>query len=427
MLRILFVHNFYQQPGGEDAVFRAERDLLRAHGHPVETLEFHNDGIGGGFGSRLLAGLRGFYNPGSARRLRAAIQAFQPDVIHIHNLFPVGSPALLYAARAAGVPVVMTLHNYRLICPGALLYTDGKLYEASVYHLFPWDAIRRRLYRDSALQTATVAAITGVHKLLGTWRRGVARYLVLTEFARQRYLDSSLRPRSGQLVFKPNFLVDPGAPYASVARAGHLLFVGRLSPEKGLQTLLAAAAAHALPLVVVGDGPLRAEVEACAAATPSVRYQGPADAAGVVAAMRCCRALVMPSECVEGMPMVVLEAFATGTPVLAARRGGPGEMVQPGVNGFLFEPGDAQGLAEAARHLLTDPDLAAHLGRAARVSYETLYTPARNYSSLLGIYQEVVAEAHGVSARIEPVAAPPDPSASDSALPCATHQAPSSA
>ncbi|MBD2715320.1 glycosyltransferase family 4 protein [Microvirga sp. STR05] len=395
MLRILLIHNFYQQPGGEDAVFRSERDLLRTYGHAVETLEFHNAEIEAGALGKLRAGLRGFYNPGSARRLRKAIARFRPDVLHIHNLFPVGSPALLWAARAAGVPVVMTLHNYRLICPGALLYTDGKLYEASVHRLFPWDAVRRRLYRNSALQTATVAAITGLHKLLGTWRWGVSRYITLTHFARQRYLNSSLRLRPEQLVYKPNFLADPGPPVAGTERANHLLFVGRLSPEKGLHTLLAAAATHALPLVIVGDGPLRAEVEACAAATPSVRYVGSANAAGVAEAMRHCRALVMPSECVEGMPMVVLEAFATGTPVLAARRGGPGEMVRPGSNGLLFEPGDAQGLAQAARYLLADEELAARLGEGGRASYEALYTPASNYTCLLSIYQEVVAKGSG--------------------------------
>ncbi|SHK88636.1 glycosyltransferase family 4 protein [Hymenobacter psychrotolerans] len=398
MLRILLIHNFYQQPGGEDAVFRAECALLRANGHAVETLEFHNTDIETGALGKLRAGLLGFYNPGSARRLRTAVAAFRPDVIHIHNLFPVGSPALLWAAHAAGVPVVMTLHNYRLICPGALLYTDGKLYEASVHRLFPWDAVRRKLYRNSAVQTAAVAAITGLHKLLGTWRWGVRRYITLTQFARQRYLDSSLRLRPEQVVYKSNFLVEP-APVASAARrANHLLFVGRLSPEKGLHTLLAAAAAHALPLVVVGDGPLLAEVEACAAATPSVQYAGPADAAGVAAAMRHCRALVMPSECVEGMPMVVLEAFAAGTPVLAARRGGPGEMVKPGSNGLLFEPGDAEGLAQAAHSLLADAELARRLGEGGRASYEALYTPARNYARLLSIYQEAVAEAAGSGA-----------------------------
>ncbi|MBC6699262.1 glycosyltransferase family 4 protein [Hymenobacter sp. BT190] len=395
MLRILLLHNFYQQPGGEDAVFRAERDLLRARGHPVETLEFHNQQIGPSLWDKVKAGLLGFYNPGSARRLRAAIQAFQPDVIHIHNLFPVASPAVLWAARQAGVPVVMTMHNYRLICPGALLYTGGQLYEKSVHRLFPWDAVRRRLYRNSMLQTAAVAAITGLHKLLGTWRTGVARYLVLTEFARRRFLDSSLGLQPSQLAYKPNFLSDPGAPHPGNQRDGHLLFVGRLSPEKGLHTLLTAAATYALPLLVVGDGPLRSEVEACAAAAPSVRYLGPADATGVATAMRRCRALVMPSECVEGMPMVVLEAFATGTPVLASRRGGPGEMVQSGVNGLLFEPGDAKGLAQAAQALLADAALASHLGAAGRATYEALYTPATNYAILLRLYEAVVAEARG--------------------------------
>jgi glycosyltransferase involved in cell wall biosynthesis len=387
MLRILFLHNYYQQPGGEDAVFRAERDLLRAYGHPVETLEFHNQQIGAGLWHKLKAGLLGFYNPGSARRLRAAIRAFRPDVVHVHNLFPVASPAVLWVARRAGVPVVMTLHNYRLICPGALLYAGGQVYEQSVHQLFPWDAVRRGLYRGSRLQTAAVAAQTGLHKLLGTWQTGVARYLVLTEFARRRFLDSSLQLAPEQLCVKPNFVPDPGRSVQP--REDFVLFVGRLTPEKGVLTLLQAAEQGGWPLRMLGDGPLRTAVEARAATVPTIYYQGFATPAVVQDALRRCRALVLPSEWYEGMPMVVLEAFAAGTPVLAARLGGPAEMVHEAVNGLLFRAGDAQDLDRQVRRLLAQPALAATLGDGARATYELYYTPAGNYQQLLAVYQAV--------------------------------------
>jgi glycosyltransferase involved in cell wall biosynthesis len=173
-MRILLIHNRYQHAGGEDMVFRTELCLLRTHGHTVDTLEFDNDHIKSTW-DKLLTGLRSLYNPVSASALKSKIDTWQPDIIHLHNFFPVGSPSLLYAAAAAGVPVVMTLHNFRLVCPSALLYADGQIYEKSVKKIFPLDAIKRRVYRNSRVQTASVVITTGVHKLLGTWRLSLSR------------------------------------------------------------------------------------------------------------------------------------------------------------------------------------------------------------------------------------------------------------
>ncbi|QIL77541.1 glycosyltransferase family 4 protein [Hymenobacter sp. HDW8] len=388
-MRILLLHNRYQQAGGEDVVFRAELELLRAHGHPVDTLEFDNDNIQSAW-DKLLTGARSLYNPSSARLLKKTIEDFRPDIIHLHNFFPVGSPSLLYAAAAAGVPVVMTLHNYRLICPSAILYTDGQIYEKSVHQLFPWDAIKRGVYRNSRMQTASVAVMTGVHKLLGTWREKVDRYLVLTDFARNIIINSSLKLRPEQVVVKVNSVPDCGIGPAQ--RSAQLLFVGRLTPEKGILVLLDAAEKGKFPLHIIGDGPLRAEVEEWAARCSFITYTGFSTRATVALALQHARALVVASTWYEGMPLVVLEAFAAGTPVIASRLGGLGELIQHETNGLHFEAGNADSLITQAQRLCTDAELAATLGQNARKSYDTRYSPERNYQQLVSIYQSVLTE-----------------------------------
>ncbi len=370
-------------------VFRAELELLRAHGHPVDTLEFDNDNIQSAW-DKLLTGARSLYNPSSARLLKKTIEDFRPDIIHLHNFFPVGSPSLLYAAAAAGVPVVMTLHNYRLICPSAILYTDGQIYEKSVHQLFPWDAIKRGVYRNSRMQTASVAVMTGVHKLLGTWREKVDRYLVLTDFARNIIVNSSLKLRPEQVVVKVNSVPDCGIGPAQ--RSAQLLFIGRLTPEKGILVLLDAAEKGKFPLHIIGEGPLRAEVEERAARCSFITYTGFSTRATVALALQHARALVVASTWYEGMPLVVLEAFAAGTPVIASRLGGLGELIQHETNGLHFEAGNADSLITQALRLCTDAELAATLGQNARKSYDTRYSPERNYQQLVSIYQSVLTE-----------------------------------
>ncbi|SMB92697.1 glycosyl transferase group 1 [Hymenobacter roseosalivarius DSM 11622] len=388
-MRILLLHNRYQQAGGEDVVFRAELELLRTHGHATDTLEFDNDHIQSAW-DKLLTGLRSLYNPSSARLLKKKIEAYQPDIIHIHNFFPVGSPSLLYAAAAAGVPVVMTLHNYRLVCPSAILYTAGQIYERSVNKILPWDAIRRGVYRNSRAQTASVAVMTGVHKILGTWRDKVDRYLVLTDFARNIIVNSSLKLRPEQVVIKVNSVPDCGI--GPVQRQEQLLFIGRLTPEKGIEVLLSAAEKGKLPLHIIGDGPLRSEVEECAARCPSIIYTGFSTREIVAAALQHARALIVASTWYEGMPLVVLEAFAAGTPVIASRLGGLGELIQHEVNGLHFEPGNADDLIAQAKRLCGDSELAVKLGQSARKSYDTRYSPERNYQQLVAIYQSVLTD-----------------------------------
>ncbi|SDK33690.1 Glycosyltransferase involved in cell wall bisynthesis [Catalinimonas alkaloidigena] len=388
-MRVLFIHNFYQIAGGEDTVFRAEKALLEERGHAVEALLFDNDAIQS-TKDKLLTGLRGLYNPVSATLLRQKIQAFRPDLIHIHNFFPLASPSVFYEADRQGVPVVLTLHNYRLLCPSAFLYHDGQIYEANVHCIFPIDGIRKGVYRDSRMQTANLGIITGMHKLLGTFRKKVSRFIALTEFGKQKFLDSSLHLSPEQIAVKPNFTEDLGLGYEE--REPYFLFVGRLSEEKGIDNLLQAFRAAPFPLKIIGDGPLRSKVEAVAAENPQLEYLGFQEKSQVIEAMKQCTALLFPSLWYETMGMTILEAFSTGTPAIASRIGGPADIVVNEYNGLHFEPHDWQQLRAHVDRLLQEKTLLKKMQAGARESYERHYTPERNYQQLIRIYEDVLAE-----------------------------------
>jgi glycosyltransferase involved in cell wall biosynthesis len=387
-VRILVLHNRYQFRGGEDLVFELEQELLRSYGNEVDTLLFNNDEIRSVF-SKFRTGISLLHNSKSRRIIREKIFEFHPDIIHIHNLFPVASPSILFEAKRLGVPVVMTLHNYRLICPSATLLYDGKIYERSVHRIFPIHAIRKKLYRNSYVETAGVVWMTGIHKLLNTWNSKIATFIALTEFARQRFIHSSLKPPPENIVVKPNFTWDPGM--GSTPRSDFFMYAGRLTPDKGLKLILKCVAE--LPDIrfrVVGDGPLRKEVEEYAEKYSNIQYDGFRDRNEVFELLRQSRALLMPSLSFEGFPMTILEAFATGTPVISSALGSMSEIVQDGHNGLLFKAGDLPEFMARIRLISQDNALAGRVSANARKSYETLYSPEVNYESLIRIYREAI-------------------------------------
>lgn len=388
-MRILIIHNHYKQVGGEDTVYYAEAELLREHGNAVEMLSFSNNDVNS-VAEKLQAALGVVYNAKSAGIIDRKIKEFQPDVVHVHNFFPLVSPAVFYVCKKHSVPVVMTLHNYRLICPSALLYYKDKVQTDSIHKVFPIGAIRQKVYRDSAFQTASVVLATGVHKLLGTWQNKVDRFIVLTSGAVELFRKSSLRPRPHQLVVKPNFTSDLGL--GAGERSDYFLFVGRLTPEKGIETLLEAHRQKPFHLKVIGDGPLREQVEAYAAKEPMLEYLGFQKRERVVEELKQARALIFPSEWYETFGMTIVESFSTGTPVIAAKIGGAAHLVENIHNGVHYTPKKAQELTEQVSLLQNDTTLAAQLGRNARSSYLENFTPEANYKMLKAIYEDVIAE-----------------------------------
>jgi glycosyltransferase involved in cell wall biosynthesis len=389
-LRILQVHNAYQQSGGEDAVRSSEDSLLRSAGHVVIHYFRDNNEIAAyGLLKKSTLGLRTIWAWDSHREITELLRAERPDVAHFHNTFPLISPAAYYACRAAGVPVVQTLHNYRLLCPAGVLFRCGRVCEECIKHSL-WRGVLHACYRSSRGKTSAVALMLTVHRWLGTWMHVVDCYITLTEFSRRKFIEAGLPAE--KIAVKPNFVrADPGTCKGAGECA---VFVGRLSGEKGLQTLLTAweLLNSRIPLEIVGDGPLRPTLqnEAQRRMMGGVHFRGWMVPDETLAAIKQARFLVFPSECYEGFPVAIAEAFACGVPVIASRLGAMQEIVQDGCTGLHFTPGNADDLAAKVGWAWAHPKEMAAMGRAARAEYEAKYTAERNYQMLMEIYQRVL-------------------------------------
>jgi glycosyltransferase involved in cell wall biosynthesis len=389
-LKLLLVHNRYQQAGGEDAVVRAEQTLLHERGHQVAVLEADNTEISGALG-QLKTGVGAIYSWRGKRRVAVELARFHPDVMHVHNFFPLFSPSIYSAAREAGVAVVQTLHNYRLACPNALFFRDGHVCEDCLGVAFPLPGVIHACYRGSRLATAPVAMMLAVHRAMGTWREGVNAYIALTEFSRQKLVASGLP--ADRMFVKPNF-VHPAPPVGN-GEGGYALFVGRVSEQKGVRTLLAAwkQLAAEVPLKIVGDGPLANLVKSAADNTPAIEWLGQVSHERVVELMQRAALLIFPSMSYEGFPMSVVEAFAVGLPVVASNLGAMSALVQHRQTGLHFRPGDVDDLVTQVRWARSHPAEIQEIRRAARREFEAKYTADRNYDMLLNIYRTTMQRA----------------------------------
>jgi glycosyltransferase involved in cell wall biosynthesis len=396
---VLKVHNLYQQPGGEDESMRSECALLTRAGHTVIQYTRDNDEIAAySFIEKASLGPRTVWAWDSCDRIRALLRAEKPDVAHFDNTFPLISPAVYYACREAGVPVVQTLRNYRLLCPGATFQRKGRVCEDCLGRN-PWRGVLHGCYRDSRAATGAVALMLNVHRWLGTWNKMVDCYIALTEFSRAKFIEAGVPAK--KIVVKPNFVYSAamsGNSLSSIASHespnGPAMFVGRLSPEKGVKTLLATwqRLGNRIPLRVVGDGPLRAELEGYAHQQDlsEVFFDGRLNPEQTTEAMKRSRFLVFPSEWFETFGRVAAEAFACGVPVIASRLGAMEEIVADGRTGLHFTPGNAGDLAAKVEWAWAHPVEMAAMGRAARAEYEAKYTPERNYAMLMGIYERTL-------------------------------------
>jgi glycosyltransferase involved in cell wall biosynthesis len=385
-LRILIVHNRYQIRGGEESVVDAEIALLRGHGHEVRLYERDNHDIGG---KSQLALLRDtFWSTSSYADVTRLIEEFQTDVVHVHNTLPLVSPSVYWAVDAAprGVALVQTLHNYRWFCPKATLLRDGKICEDCIGKV-AWRAVVHRCYRDSAVQSAVMAATYGIHTALGSLHQHADQIIALSEFARDKYVANGFP--AARMAIKPNFVSDPSEPDAEATpdRAG-FLYVGRLSEEKGLHVLVEAAGqVPELQFEIAGGGPLATQLPV----RSNVVYNGTISADAVRDKMRRAKMLVLPSLCYEGLPMTLVEAYRSSLPVLVSRLGPLATLVEDGVTGLLFTPGDAQDLADKLRWAAEHPEAVRAMGAAARQAYLKHYTPESNYRQLMAIYRDAIA------------------------------------
>jgi glycosyltransferase involved in cell wall biosynthesis len=381
-MKIVLCHNFYQQPGGEDLSFAAEWRLLESHGHDVLPFTLHNDAIR--TMGRWSVVRRTFWNRETYDRLRELIRRERPAIVHCTNTFPLLSPSAYYAAADEGVPTVQSLRNFRMFCCNALLLRDGRICEQCLGKPLGWPGVLHGCYRNSRPGSAVVAMLQTAHRFLRTWTRKVSMYFALTEFSRRKFIEGGLSAR--QIAVKPNFVApDPGR---GPGGGDYALFVGRLSPEKGIDVLLDAWQRPGMPrLKIVGDGPAADEVQRAAQTSPGIEWLSHRPQADVFSLLGDATCLVLPSRCYENFPRTIVEAFAKATPVVASRLGAMAEIVEHGRTGVHFTPGDADALASAVEELFAAPDRLATMREAARQEYERKYTAETNYRLLMAIYE----------------------------------------
>lgn len=383
-MRILLVHNRYQYPGGEDEVVRAEAEMLRTQNHDVETYEAHNNAIKGSI-ARLTAALQCVWSSTNQRSFCETLHRFTPDLVHVHNFFPLISPAIHHTAHNRGIPVIQTLHNYRLLCPAATLLRAGSICEKCTQQPYPFSAVRHACYRDSHVASAAVANMLLLHRAIGTWTSTVSRFIALSEFARRKYISSGFP--EDKICVKPNFLANDPGP--GPGGGDFFLFVGRLSEEKGVACLLEAwkTLRSQAQLIIVGDGPLAAKVREAAQADRAIRWVGFLKSAEVLELMGRAFALVFPSIWFEGFPMVLAEALAKGLPVIASDLGSMPEIISHGRTGLLSAPGSPLDLAGAVHWALCHREEVNAMRLHAREEFLSKYTAEINYRLLMKIYE----------------------------------------
>lgn len=383
-MKIFLAHNKYQVSGGEDSVFENETKLLEERGDFVRIFCLDNSKINSVW-SKVSAFFSVFFSISQFIELKNSLAAQRPDVVHVHNYFPLISPAIFYVCKVLRIPVVHTLHNYRSVCPTAFLLRDGEVEERSLRG-GTWWAIKARAYRGSLVGTIALVLAIELHKRLKTWHTSVDRFIALTEFSRKKFIEAGWPAE--KIVVKPNFVDDP-FPRTTIGKSGgYGLFVGRLSEEKGVRLLFDAWGEISLPLYIAGDGPLSKWVSEHSGG--SIKYLGRMGKVELFRLLQDADFIVVPSVWYETFGMVVVEAFACGTPVIVSNLGSLPDIVEHGVTGLHFEVGDSDDLADKIQWMIDNPGEVRAMGENARKEYLRQYTAEKNYSMLKSIYEEAV-------------------------------------
>jgi glycosyltransferase involved in cell wall biosynthesis len=391
-MKIIVAHNTYKQQGGEDVVFDQERQLLERAGHEVHVYRRSNFEIDAYPGvKRLVLIKKAIWSDDTYRDFGDMVRRVRPDVVHIHNTWLMISPSIYQVCKEAGVPVVQTFHNYRLMCPAGTFFRDGKTCEECLDH-GQLRSVLHGCYRNSRLATAGMALTLATHRKKGTWN-DIDCYVALSEFSRNQFLRGGFPAE--KLFVKPNFVhpdPDPGVP---TEKGDYALFIGRLSPEKRVSTVLAAwkQLESRIPLHIVGGGPEAAQLhqEAVVHGLTNVHFEGHLAREKGLAFLRRARFLVFSSEWYENFPVTIAEAFACSVPVICSRMGAMQEIIGDGRTGLHFTPGDSADLAAKVEWSWTHPERMEEMGKEARREFENKYTAEKNYPMLMEIYRHAIA------------------------------------
>lgn len=383
-MKILFVHNQYKQYGGEDSVIKNEMAMLMLNNQGIDLFSVSNNRINV-LSKKIAAAISTTYSRKYRNLLFEKIKKFKPDIIHAHNLFPLLTPSIYDACVESKIPVVQTLHNYRIICPNALLMRNGYICELCISGSY-YNAVLYRCYRNSIFGSLAVARMLSYHHNNKTWQNKVDCFIALTDFVKNKYIEGGFPEK--KIIVKPNFYKKATLPAFNEKGREGVLFVGRLSHEKGVKTLIKAWIGLDIPLRIAGEGPLMETVKS--AISSKIIVLGKISQAQVSQEMTTANFLVMPSEWYEPFGLVIVEAFAHGLPVVASNLGGMSEIVENNYTGLHFEPGNPEDLAEKVLWMYNNPEECKRMGKNARAVYEQKYTDEKNYDMLMDIYQKTI-------------------------------------
>ncbi|NPU84515.1 MAG: glycosyltransferase family 4 protein [Syntrophaceae bacterium] len=408
-MKIIFLNNYYYMRGGSERVFFGEMDMMKRHGHPVagfarrhsldmpsEYERFFPPDITTNKISLSWEAVKTikeiFYSIRAKDRLKKLVDEFKPDIAHVHNMYGRLTTSILDLLSEKKIPAVMTLHDYKLVCPSYKFMFNGHICEDCKRARY-YKAVKNRCHKESYWASAVIAMESYVNERLNKYRKSIKYLISPSHFLKHKLIDFGWS--ENQIEFVPNFLnLSDFNPNYTPGK--YFLYLGRLSEEKGIRTLIKAFSKlqnRNAELLVVGDGPIRKELENQAENNQRVRFAGYLSGNSLLDATRNALAVVVPSEWYENAPISILEALACGKPVIGATIGGIPEMIEDGVNGFLFKSGNSNALAIAlARLAEMDATEIENMGRAARKKAEREYGTESHYQSLMEIYRKALKE-----------------------------------
>jgi len=388
-MKILICHNYYRSsaPSGEDAVAENEINLLKEQGHEVLTFTRFNDDLDdSSLLKKISIAKNTIWSSPTYTELTKYLTEHKPDIVHFHSIFPQISPSAYKACYDASIPVIHTLHNFRSICPGALLQRDEKVCELCL-HGSILNSLKYKCYRNSLLATGALTATIIYNRWIGSYTKYVTQYIALTQFSSSRMVMGKIPEKL--ISIKPNFL--PVSPVPGEGSGNYAVYVGRLSIEKGVKTLFDAWSEIDMKLKVIGDGPLMEELKFLPAEKlKNIEFCGYLDRQSILDIIRNASFQLVPSEWYEGFPMVLLEAFSCGTPVIGSDIGSIGEIVIEGETGMKFKPGDVESLKQTITQLTSNKALLKKMRISSRKAFDDLYSKEISYDILMSIYNKAL-------------------------------------
>ncbi len=385
-MRVLSIHNEYLIRGGEEESRKAEIEILRKNG--IEVIEYTENNRVVDNMSKLRLAIRTIWSSESYQNVCKILKHQKIDIIHVQNIFPLISPSIYYAAKSFNIPVIQAVRNYRNLCINSYLYREGHICESCLAHKYPISGVINKCYRNSYSASIVAASTQWFHNYINS-RRHINFYLCISEFVKNKMVEGGFP--SNKLIVKPNFVYpDPGySPY----KDNFILYVGRLSSEKGINILLDSLKnlkTSNLTLKIIGEGDVSKLIETYIGKGFRIELLGRLSISDTYDIIGNSSALIIPSEWNEPFGRVIVEAFAKGTPVIGANVGGITELIEDGVNGFLFKNGDSLDLAKKIDYLFENKDRINELGLAGRSSFLQYYTSEVNYRMLMEIYSRVL-------------------------------------